>query len=243
MFQIVICSAGRVEILKRQTMAILQYTEMPITIIVPYEEAAVYEAAFPGRNIIGVQKGLVKQRAFARSLFPPEAHILFMDDDISRIKVLEYTVMLVPIWEAFDDVVESLFEEMEKKGCTMWGVYPMCNRGWMKATDVRDTAYIVGAFYGILNSIPNEAGDDEAEDFRRQLRLLRSGGHCIRFNWVGVQTKYWKGDVGGIQRTPATSLKVFQELAEEYSQYVKMSQTRKGRPNLRFHRHITGQSE
>jgi len=224
-------------------MALLEYTEMAVVIVVPYEEVAEYKAAFPARNIVGAPRGLVKQRAFARTLFTPEERILFMDDDISRVKALEYTDMLQSVWESFDYVVESLFTQMEAFQCSMWGVYPMCNRGWQKHTHSPDTAYIVGAFYGILNSIPDETGDDEAEDFRRQLRLLESGGHCIRFNWIGIQTKYWKGDTGGIQRTPAKSLQIFQGLANQFPQYVKMSQTRKGHPNLRFLRDITGPNE
>ena len=242
MFNVVVCSAGRVDVLKRQTMALLEYTEMAVVIVVPYEEVAEYQAAFPERHVVGAPRGLVKQRAFARTLFTPEEYILFMDDDISRVKALEYTDMLHPIWEAFDDVVESLFIQMEAFQCSMWGIYPMCNRGWMKQSHTRDMAYIVGAFYRIRNNIPDEVGDDEAEDFRRQLRLLESGGHCIRFNWIGVQTKYWKGDAGGIQRTPAKSLQVFQGLAATYPQYVKMSQTRNGRPNLRFHRDTNPQN-
>ena len=238
MFHIVICSAGRVETLGRYTLRVIRHTHMPVLIVVPYDELEKYKAAFPDRMIIGAPRGLVKQRDYARRLYNSDARILFIDDDISRLKRLTMG-QLITIEESFDSIVESLFDRMVLKGCVMFGVYPMCNRGWQKDTTTMDRAYIVGAFYGIINSIPEEVGQDEAEDFRRQLRLLDSGSHCIRFNHMGVQTQYWKGDSGGIKRHEEISKAIFQELAEKYSKYVRLTQNRQGRPNLRFIRAIT----
>lgn len=233
MFHIVICSAGRVEKLAKNTLRVIRHTHMPVLIVVPYDELETYKAAFPDRFVIGAPRGLVKQRAYARTLYATSARILFMDDDISRVKRLTMG-QVITIEESFDGIVEALFERMVLKDCVMFGVYPMCNRGWQSDTVTKDRAYIVGAFYGIINSIPEEVGEDEAEDFRRQLRLLDSGGHCVRFNHTGITTRYWKGDTGGIQRQEESSRAIFQGLAERYPNLVRVIQNRKGRPNLRF---------
>lgn len=241
MFHIVICSAGRVETLGRNTLRVIQETQMSVLIVVPHDEVETYREAYPEMNIVGAPRGLVKQRAYARTLYDTSARILFIDDDISRLKRLSMG-QLVTIDDCFDGIVETLFDTMVLKGCVMFGVYPVTNRGWMKNTMTVDRAYIVGAFYGIINSIPEEVGEDEAEDFRRQLRLLDSGGHCVRFNHTGITTRYWKGDTGGIQRHEESSRAIFQGLAERYPKYVRVIQNRKGRPNLRFIRDTTEES-
>jgi len=194
----------------------------------------------------GAPRGLPQQRQHIRSLLPGDAKIVFIDDDVSKIS------WLVPGDKAFADpkpivldnvhipnLAEGLFQNMEDRGGAMWGVYPMRNRSWQKMTVSQDK-YIVGAFYGLLNNTPGDDGPSQAEDFKRQLKLISRNFKTFRYNCIGIQTTYWKGDSGGIQRTDDLCHTLFRLLENEYPGLCQLTMTRKGRPNLKL---MTGKTE
>lgn len=238
MFQIIVCSAGRAQILRSQTLKMLERAKpsSPIHIIVPEAQVETYRAALSGaipHTLHGCEKGLTKQRQYARNLFPATERLLFVDDDIQRLREL-VGERLADV-EDLDRVLEDCFREAEAAGATLWGIYPIANRGWQTERVRRDRIYCVGAFYGIINSIPLEPVLDEAEDWARELEILHRGGHILRFDRFGIQTRYWKGDTGGIQRTTEETERIYNDLASRYSEWVVLMNKRKtGKLNLRF---------
>ena len=236
MFQIIVCSAGRPRILHEQTLRMLARgnTKAPIHIIVPNGQEVQYREAigeYPC-HLHTTEKGLTKQRQFARNLFPADSRLLFVDDDVQRLRELR-DGKLCDV-ENLDDMVTRCFEVAGD--AHLWGVYPIANRGWQTEKVERDSTYCVGAFYGIVNDIPPEPVDDEAEDWARQLAVLEAGGHTVRFCKWGIQTRYWKGDTGGIQRTPEGTVAIYNTLAERYASRVVLTTKRNGKLNLKFKR-------
>jgi len=123
---------------------------------------------------------------------------------------------------------------MREMKASMWGVYPVCNRDWMSNKVDTMNAYIVGALYGIINSIPDEGKDDEKEDWERLLKLMRVGGRAIRFREFGIITRYWRGDTGGIQRTKLETAAIVERLCKEYEGMVRPVVRRNGKLDLKF---------
>lgn len=241
--KIVVCSAGRPYILKKQTLHVLRtanITQTDIFIIVPYEEVPLYTNALADTNdlpfcIWGAPRGLTKQRQFARNLFLPEEEIVFMDDDIQRFRELQADGTLKDITTG-EEIFRSCFQRMREEECILWGIYPIANRGWQSHKIQKDNCYCVGALYGLLNTAPPEPAEDEAEDFTRQLQIQSQGQHVLRFCQYGIQTKYWRSDKedGGIRRTKESTVRIFNGLAEQYSSLVKLYTTRTGKLNLKF---------
>lgn len=238
MFHIIVCSAGRPRILREQTLRMLarSHTTSPVHIIVPTGEEGQYREAIGDYpcHLYGAPRGLTKQRQFARSMFPADARLLFVDDDVQRLRELRdgklYDV------ENLDEMVPRCFEAAGE--AHLWGVYPIANRGWQSEKVERDSTYCVGAFYGIVNDIPLEPAEDEAEDWARQLAVLEAGGHTVRFCKWGIQTRYWKGDTGGIQRTEANTTAIYNALAERYASRVVLTTKRNGKLNLKFKKQL-----
>jgi hypothetical protein len=222
--------------LRKQTLQMLARgnTTAPIHIIVPNGQEVQYRAAigeYPC-HLHTTEKGLTKQRQYARSLFPADSHLLFVDDDVQRLRELR-DGKLCDV-ENLDDMVMRCFEVAGD--AHLWGVYPIANRGWQSEKVERDSTYCVGAFYGIVNDIPAEPEADEGEDFARQLAVLEAGGHTVRFCKWGIQTRYWKGDTGGIQRTPESTMAIYNALASRYASLVTLTTKRNGKLNLKFKR-------
>jgi hypothetical protein len=239
MYKIVIPSAGRPEMLRNKTLALLSRAKpsAPIHIIVPEEQVETYRTHLAGaieHTLHGCQKGLTKQRQFGRGLFGPSDRLVFLDDDVERLR--EWVDGRLVDVEDLDPMVSQCFQVAHDCSAALWGVYPITNRDWQSLKQRKDKAYCVGAFYGITNDIPAEPVYDEAEDWARQLEILNTGGHTVRIERWGIQTRYWKGDKGGIQRTNEETERIYNDLSSRYSQWVKLVVKRNGKLNLRFKR-------
>lgn len=242
--KLVVCSAGRPALFVAQTLhtILVGNVECPIHVVVPTEEVAIYTDIIRHHThrpieIHGCAKGLTKQRQYARTLFPPEEEILFMDDDIQRLRELR-DGRLHDV-EGLEDMARECFDRMRREGASLWSIYPVANRGWQSQKVQQDNVYCVGAFYGIRNTIPPEPIHDEKEDWARQLAIQAAGGHVLRFCRYGIQTVYWKGDTGGIQRTPQETDTILKELEATYGSLVRRTVKRNGRPDLRFQARTT----
>ena len=231
--KLVICSAGRARLLRDKTLVALHRGRFTgeLHIVVPFDEVLEYTMVCGAYRIWGAPKGLCRQRQFARNLFGREEEIVFMDDDITAVKAK----VGGELWRVdLNDMFSACFAVMKEVKASMWGVYPVCNRDWMSNTIDCDNAYVVGALYGIVNSIPPEGDDDEKEDWERQLKLMLAGGKAIRFREFGIITRYWRGDTGGIQRTEEATRRIVDRLVEKYPGYVKPVVRRNGKLDLKF---------
>jgi len=227
------CSSGRPEKIKTKTLQTLANCGFvgTLTICVPHEELATYAQALKDHLVIlvGAPKGLVRQRSHVRSMWPPGQEIVFIDDDISRIKFLAGgRVHPVANIHALVDMCFQTIHHME--GPLIWGVYPVVNRSWMKMREAIGNCYIPGGFYGIINN-PElvEPEVDEMEDWARCLSEQAAGRSPVRFEWIGIMTRcFLPPGNGGMQRTPEERSRVVRELATKYPGLVRIKNRKEG---------------
>lgn len=227
------CSSGRPEKIKQKTLATLANCGFTGTlfICVPHEEMATYSEALKEHMVIlvGAEKGLVKQRKHIRNMWPPGQEIVFIDDDISRLKFLANgRVHNVANIHALVDMCFQTIHHMESP--LMWGVYPVVNRSWMKMRQAVGNCYVPGGFYGFIND-PRliEPEVDEMEDWARCLSEQAAGRPPVRFDWIGFVTRcFLPAGNGGMQRTPEERTRVVTALATKYPDIVRIKNRKEG---------------
>jgi hypothetical protein len=159
------------------------------------EEEELYKQSCQGYKIIPGVKGLVAQRNFIYDYFPEETKILFIDDDVSDLCLLQATV-------PFADVINLAFENSEKQKCRLWGIYPVANTYFMKPRMTTDLRYIVGCMFGLIKrgeSLMKSPTDDK-EDVWNSCAYYKADGKVLRLNFIAPITKYFK-EPGGLQET------------------------------------------
>ena len=207
-------------------------------VVVPHEEVATYVTALNGAPVhcilIGAQKGLVHQRKHARSLFPGLTEMVFVDDDVTAIKMkLAGQYSRVGNIHA---IVDYCFEWLSATNSVLWGVYPIANGLFMKERLAVGNCYVVGAFYGIINDNRlKEPEVDECEDLVRQLSEQAAGRPPLRFDCFGIETRYFK-NAGGMQQDRKKEVResVVATLVDNYSSIVKLKRRKEGQADVAF---------
>jgi hypothetical protein len=105
----------------------------------------------------------------------------------------------------------------------------------MKNNTSKSHAYVVGALYFCINDDRlQEPEESELEDWARCLAEHAAGRKVLRFNFIGIQTQYWK-NAGGLQDTdrPTRRAAAIENLVARYD-FVKTVVRRNGKPDLKF---------
>lgn len=100
-----------------------------------------------------------------------------------------------------DIFIKHAFNLCIAKGSFLWGVYPLSNPYFMTNTITTDLRFIVGPFWGMINRHDEalKLTMDEKENTQRTLQFYTNDGLVIRFNNIGIQTKYYRNR-GGMQQ-------------------------------------------
>ena len=206
---------------------------------VPEAECNDYLKVLPAGSSVRVipspLRGLLYQRSHMRAMLPPCSQIVFIDDDVESIKTLTNNGEHLSHCEDIEALTTQLFRDMGPNAF-LWGVYPVTNRMWMSTTKYCANAYIVGAFYGMINHAQLWEGDrDECEDYARQLSEQFEGRETIRYNWVGIQTSYYTNP-GGMQQDRNVKKRedAIRHLVKMYPLIVKEHRKKDGTLDLRF---------
>jgi len=230
---IAIPSYKRAQELPLKTLATLNRYGVPIDkiyIFVVPEEIKLYKETCPGYQIIPGVLGLVNQRTIIENYFPLNSNILFMDDDVLDIFTLSPENTRIPISD-FEQFVSDGFKRMEEVGATLWSIYPVNNTMFMSnsKSEIIGLTYCVGAFYGQKNTRDTHlATGDGVEDRERTiLRYLRDG-KVLRYNHVGLKTKYFAP--GGMMSSYRQRLHEIasKELVGRYPEFLRLKIRKNG---------------
>ena len=252
---IVIPSFNRPDIIQSKTLALLnRHNINPQKIIIfvaNQEQYDLYKAKVPailyGNLVIGVL-GLKNQRNFIMDYYPEGTHIVQMDDDLDKIVELVVTrkslgmekeigkgigtrrsstrKTVKPITN-LDEFIKNAFRICKEKGIFLWGVYPLSNARFMTPKVTTDLRFIVGPMWGTINRHRPDLRltIDEKENAERTLQHWVIDHKVLRFNGVGIETKYYKNK-GGMQNEGKNrkeeALKSVYYLHQKYPQLTKI---------------------
>ena len=210
------CSSGRSDTIVGKTLTTLNDAGFigTVFVCVPHDELVTYSNALKNYPVIlvGAKKGMVNQRKHIRDMWPPGQEIVFIADDVTRIKFLAGGRLhsLTNIHAA----VEILFQYIHNmEGPLVWGVYPTINRDWLKTRESIGNVCISTALYGIVNDPRlTEPESDDCEDWARQLSEQAAGRAPVRFDWIGIQRDH----------LPERSRAACEALVAAYTDIVKL---------------------
>lgn len=219
-YVVAIPSYKRENTLKNKTLAVLMKHKIDpnkIYIFVADEEQKkIYKKTLPKyyKKLVVGEPGIKNIRNFMANYFPEKQRIFFIDDDISHIfeavnktddKKDKKGNKLVEL-KGLHKFIEFAFEEAKKKNMDNWGVYPVENPFFMKATTrkVDDYAstnlvYIIGFMTGVTNNKKAELRTiDDKEDYERSIKYYLKDNGVLRFNNITCRTQCYK-ERGGMQ--------------------------------------------
>jgi hypothetical protein len=235
------------------------------------EQYDLYQSNIPkflyNEIIIGVL-GLKNQRNFIIDYYPEGKHIVQMDDDLDKImelykknsstsrktarktarktvrKSVRKEVRNMRVVQDLDRFIRNAFKMCHEKGIFLWGVYPLANARFMTPTVTTDLRFIVGPMWGMINRHRQELHStiDEKENAERTLQYYTMDGAVLRFNNVGIETRYYKNK-GGMQNEGKNrkeeALKSVYYLHKKYPNLTKIFLGKKsGVPEIRMIHHL-----
>jgi hypothetical protein len=234
------------------------------------EQYVLYQSKIPkflyNELIIGVI-GLKNQRNFIIDYYPEGKHIVQMDDDLDKLmelykKTSSKTItsrktltkssqlrkdkenrVMRPVKD-LDIFIRNAFKMCHEKGIFLWGVYPLANARFMSPNVTTDLRFIVGPMWGTINRHRQELHStiDEKENAERTLQYYTLDGAVLRFNNVGIETRYYKNK-GGMQNEgknrKEAALKSVYYLHKKYPHLTKIFLGKKsGVPEIRMIRQL-----
>ena len=245
---VVIPSYGRVEILKKKTLATLKEHNIPkdkiYVFVANEEEKKAYEEGVGsdvGHIVVGI-KGLAEVRDFIFDYFPKGKPLVSMDDDIRGFVELVNAKKAKKIG-SLSDMFDRGFAECKKAGANFWGVYPTANPFFMKPGVSTDFKFVIGSFWGCFNPgseirLAKSHGGmgTEKEDYTRTILFWKRDGVIVRLNDVAVQTATYKTP-GGLQigDRAARERKTVKVMLKKWPEYIAKNPARKSEyPELRL---------
>lgn len=240
MYVVCVPSYRRAEVCNRLTLAQLAAHGIDPARIFVYvadeQEREVYEAALDRQrygSLVVAAPGIIAVREFIIDSWPEGTNIVSVDDDIRRIVFrTEYKDLHSFFCEAF--------EECRRRGAYIWGVHPIgTNALFMQAgPDVStDLRYIVGALDGFVNRPALQAirwdisrqCDNAKDDVELSILYFVHDGAVVRFNRVGIYTRYFSsGGMGKAEQRRASHEAAAKRLAERYPGFGHLREKRNG---------------
>ena len=242
---IAIPSYKRSQIIKNKTIKTLQEYNIPkekiYIFVADEEEEVLYRQSLSPESyheIIVAEPGLHNARNFINLYFPVGQKIVEIDDDVTGF--LAYNPEAHRHEERLKDLDELIrrgFEEAERYGAGLWGIYPSANGFFMRPTVSLDLRHIVGAFWGQINP-GNEICIhlESKEDYERTLQFFERDGVVVRLNFVSPKTSYYRTP-GGLQetRTVEKIQREVQFLLMNFPNQIKVNPHRKtGFPEIKL---------
>ena len=155
--------------------------------------------------VITNTKGIGAKRNYIRNYFPDNTNVVMMDDDIEKIWDM-YSIdgsrskNKLKELENFYQFVLDAFRVAEKEKVSMWGVCLFDNAYFMSSGYSMSLKYLGGTLQGIIvNEVSKNISVDidQFEDYEFSIKHFIAEKKCLRFNHIGLSSKYYSED-GGI---------------------------------------------
>ena len=240
-YKIAIPSLGRSKLIIEQTfLTLARYGIIPskITVFVVEDEFDEYRKIVPENiNVVVGVRGIIQQRNFIHNYYDEGTHLICIDDDITDIDLsLGNCIDLNTFFLlAFDDLIEH--------DAFLFGVYPVWNSFFRKNSKEplsNGLSFIIGSLYGIRvrhdADLETTVSHGEKEDAERTLRYYIKDGCVLRYNKIGIKTKFFSnsGGMGNLKQRmgPLNEDAVRVSLAFEH--YCKAFERKNGKTELKL---------
>lgn len=235
---IAVPSYKRAEICRDKTLTTLRTLAVPpekITIFVAdsgeyVRYRNVLEEGTYGK-IVMAEPGMGAVRRFIQTHYAEGEHVVSIDDDIAGFYRKVNDKRYLPLLPAeFQTMVRLGFWSCKQAECRLWGIYPVLNALFMKRRVRVGLTYIVGAFWGCINTHDPDlyVTLDDKEDFERTLKFFQKDGAVVRLEAYSLKTAYYTTP-GGMQET-RTAERIDQSarmLVERYPMLAKLNLAKK----------------
>jgi hypothetical protein len=235
-YKIAIPSYKRHETLRDSTIQVLMDAKIPkerIFIFVADEsEKKLYQDTLPlyYNEIVVGEPGMGAIRRFIQQYFNEGDYVVNLDDDIRDLYYLNSKGKLTPIKDKLEDAIVKAFQLCLSTGSRLWGIYPVKNAFFMSQKVSVGFYYIVGAFWGVINTKNPELSVtlDDKEDFERTIKFYLKYGRVIRLDFITLDTRYYT-EKGGMQeeRTEERVIKSAKYLLKKYPLLCERNKARK----------------
>jgi len=195
-------SYNRVDILKSNTIAMLEHYKIPkkqIYIFVVEEEYQQYKDALPDyKNIIIGVKGLYNQRNFITNYFKEGQYIVNLDDDIKKLNSLDNQNFKQ--LDNFITEINKAFKLCQNHNAFIWGISQTNNDYFMRESITFDFRFLVGHLWGCINrhSSDLQITIDIKEDYERCIKYWLKDKTIIKLNYISADTIIYDTK-GGLQ--------------------------------------------
>lgn len=202
---IAIPSYKRPQILSQKTLTLLKASNISPSRIYIFvankEEAALYKSQIPKdqyNKIVVGKLGITPQRKFIMKYFPVNTPIVSMDDDVDSVYQMKSQTSITPLKDLHKFFITAFKTCIEQK-LYLWGIYPVLNPFYMKPTTTYDLKFVLGTFYGFINRHDKSLYPtvSEKEDFEMSILYYIKDGGLVRFNDIGIKTKF-HNPIGGL---------------------------------------------
>ena len=151
-----------------------------------------------------------------------------LDDDVEELDMLK-AGKLSRIRDV-DAFFRKAFQELQRSGLYLWGIYPVRNPFYMYPGHTTDLRFIIGVVHGYIvrhdRALKMSIQAESKEDYERTLQHFLQDGGVLRFNNVAANTKFNAPGGLGTDRVQR-NLTAAVYLTKRYPEFVE----RKDRPN------------
>jgi len=197
--------------------------------------------------VITNTKGIGAKRNYIRNYFPDNTNVVMMDDDIEKIWVMDTdgprtSNRKIELEDFYQFVLDS-FYIAEKENVSMWGVCLFDNAYFMSSQYSTNLKYLGGTLQGIIvNEVSKNISVDidQFEDYEFSIKHFIAEKKCLRFNHIGLSSKYYSEDggicanSGGLDRRMEEAYENATYLLLEYPDFLNIYNKSDGTVNIKL---------
>jgi hypothetical protein len=233
-YHFVIPSKGRSS--NVSTISELGIDNHDVTIVVnTKKEAEEYTRHYMCEILVSNVEGITLNRNWILDHFGLGKRIITLCDDVKGLFRLNGKNVYKLDSRCFYRMCNSGFEDCEKYGTKLWGVYPIKNHFFMSES-LSPNNFIIGTFSGII--ISDIRMDNQMilkEDYDFTIKHILKYKKVLRYNYYAVEASHYKNKGGCVDyRNDSAERQSINRLLELYPNYVRENPKRPNEILLTF---------
>ena len=218
------------------TIGELGLDDHDVTIVVnTREEAKEYARNYMCNILVSGVKGITPNRNWILDHFGEGKRIITLCDDVKGLFRLNGKTVYKLDSHHFYQMCEKGFEDCEKFGTMLWGVYPIKNHFFMSES-LSPNNFIIGTFSGIIiNDIRMDNQLILKEDYDFTIKHILKYKKVLRYNYYAIEASHYKNKGGCVDYRNVRSERLsIDRLLELYPNYVRENPKRPNEILLTF---------